>query len=140
MDESWYNNCFYRTSVKALIRDQSGSVLMVEETTGNFSLPGGGWDYGESLQACLKRELAEEVDLTGPFSHRLMTVLPFYNPNKQAWQLWVVCEVACRLEDIGVGENANRVEWMDPQDIDYSSMAGRLISQVLQAAEEVSGE
>ncbi len=137
MNQDWHTNCFYRVSVKALIRDQAGNVLMVSEKGGDFSLPGGGWDYGESLEECLKRELREEVNIVSPFDERVITTLPFYNPNKQAWQLWVVCEVACPLTEIGVGEDADRVEWVNPNDIDYSTQAGKLIGQTLAVAEDI---
>lgn len=108
---------------------------MVSEKGGDFSLPGGGWDYGETMHDCLVRELDEEIAMKGSLVERVITALPFYNPNKQAWQMWIVCEVVCDQLDIGVGEHADKVQWMHPDDIDYSTTAGQLIGQVIRELE-----
>lgn len=42
-----YPNAFYRVSVKALIKDDSGNILVVKENQDTWSLPGGGLDHGE---------------------------------------------------------------------------------------------
>ena len=34
--------CTYRISVKALIRDDAGNILLVRENDGSWELPGGG--------------------------------------------------------------------------------------------------
>jgi len=52
--------------VAGLIREPEGRVLLVRQTymTG-WRLPGGGISHGEAPEAALRRELAEEVGLTG---------------------------------------------------------------------------
>jgi 8-oxo-dGTP diphosphatase len=55
---------FYRVSIKGLILDESRKkFLVVREDNGYWELPGGGLDYGESPEACLKREIHEEMGL-----------------------------------------------------------------------------
>ncbi|RYH58779.1 MAG: NUDIX hydrolase, partial [Alcaligenaceae bacterium] len=56
-----YPNAFYRVSVKALIRDDAGNVLVVKENQDTWSLPGGGIDHGEVPEVALLRELKEEL-------------------------------------------------------------------------------
>lgn len=56
--------CFYRISVKALILDQAKRFLLAKEDSGFWELPGGGLDFGENPQSCLKREIFEEMGLT----------------------------------------------------------------------------
>ncbi|MFZ2151199.1 MAG: NUDIX hydrolase [Candidatus Absconditicoccaceae bacterium] len=56
-------NCFYRTSVKALILDNQKRFLLVKEDNGLRELPGGGLDFGENPQECIKRELLEEMGI-----------------------------------------------------------------------------
>ena len=56
----------YRVSIKGLIRDTNGQVLVVKETGRTWwDLPGGGMDHDESIKSALAREMHEEVGLTG---------------------------------------------------------------------------
>lgn len=55
--------CAYRVSVKALIRDQQGNVLVVKEGDEYWDLPGGGTDHSEDLTVSMKREIREEIGL-----------------------------------------------------------------------------
>ena len=58
-------NCFYRVSIKGLILDETRTKFLVTlEKNGLWELPGGGLDWGESVENCLKRELHEEMGLT----------------------------------------------------------------------------
>ncbi len=53
--------CTYRISVKAIIKDEHGNVLLGREQNGNWELPGGGLEHGESAREGLIREIAEET-------------------------------------------------------------------------------
>lgn len=63
---------FYRVSVKALILDDQQRLLVFQDKDGQWELPGGGWEHGESLEACVVRELQEEMRIVplsiGPVS------------------------------------------------------------------------
>lgn len=52
---------FYRVSVKALVFDAAQRLLVVQERRGRWQVPGGGWEHDESLEACVRRELDEEL-------------------------------------------------------------------------------
>ncbi len=52
---------FYRVGVKALIYDAQHRLLLLENEDGELELPGGGWEHDESLEACVRRELEEEI-------------------------------------------------------------------------------
>ncbi|HVY72902.1 MAG TPA: NUDIX hydrolase [Candidatus Paceibacterota bacterium] len=55
---------FYRVSCKALIFDESGTKFAVTlEDNGWWELPGGGLDWGETPQECIRREVREETGL-----------------------------------------------------------------------------
>ncbi len=56
--------CCYRISVKALIHDDEGKVLVVKEGDDYWDLPGGGTEHNEGFAVSLRREVEEEVGLT----------------------------------------------------------------------------
>lgn len=53
----------YRVSVKALIRDKAGKILLAREESGLWDLLGGGIKQGESPKDCLEHEIKEETGL-----------------------------------------------------------------------------
>ena len=53
--------CTYRVSIKAIIRDADGRVLLLQEKDNTWELPGGGMEHGETPTDALARELAEET-------------------------------------------------------------------------------
>ncbi len=112
---------FYRVSLKALIRNERGEVLMVSELGSGFSLPGGGIDHGESAHDCLARELYEEIALTTPFRERIISMQTKFLDTKQAWLMWLVYEIDYDDLDFSLGEYADEVCWIAPQEIYASS-------------------
>ena len=57
-------DCHYRISIKGLLLDETrGRFLLVREDNGNWELPGGGLDHGETPHECLRREIREEMGL-----------------------------------------------------------------------------
>jgi len=77
-----YPNTFYRVSVKALIKDQDGNILVVKEHQDKWELPGGGLDQGESVHDCLKRELLEELNITNDFTESFNKIETQYMPSR----------------------------------------------------------
>lgn len=54
---------YYRVSVKGVVIDESGRVLLAREDNGKWEMLGGGLDHGEDPIDCLKREINEETGL-----------------------------------------------------------------------------
>lgn len=91
---SKYPSTFYRVTLKAVIRDDEGRVLVVKEHDSDaWNLPGGGWDHGETEREALARELYEEVGYEGDFHYRFFKTGVFWLKSKQAWMLWIVYDV-----------------------------------------------
>ena len=72
---------------------QSGSLLLtahrglLPQQLPFWSPPGGGWQFGETLQQCLQREFREETGLTVTVG-RFLHLHEFKNPELQALELF----------------------------------------------------
>jgi len=109
-----YPTTFYRVSLKAIIRNENGEVLVVKENGSQWSLPGGGMDHGESVHEALQRELYEEALIEAPFQETLVDSATMYMERQEAWLLWLVFNVAIDNVQFGVGEDADEVAFMNP--------------------------
>lgn len=56
--------CIYRISMKGIVVDEQGRLLLTREDNGKWELLGGGLDFGEDPMDGLRREIAEETGLT----------------------------------------------------------------------------
>ncbi len=109
-----YPNTFYRVSLKAIIRNENGEVLVVKEKGSQWTLPGGGIDHGESIHDALKRELYEEVLIDSPFTEQLVDSESMYVETKDAWLLWLVFIVKVDDLEYGLGQDADEVAFINP--------------------------
>jgi 8-oxo-dGTP pyrophosphatase MutT (NUDIX family) len=55
--------CTYRVSVKAIVKDNEGRILLLREKDGSWEFPGGGLEHGENPRTALTREVSEETGL-----------------------------------------------------------------------------
>lgn len=80
--------CYYRVSIKALIFDETKTKFLIGLTkNGKWTIPGGGLDWGEDYEQCLKRELLEEAGL------EVVSINPkptFVLPGKREENKWYV--------------------------------------------------
>jgi mutator protein MutT len=86
---------FSRDSIKAVIRDDQGRILVVREGLEDWELPGGGWraDTGETIHQCLARELREELGITAEFTETFIGAEKFFSETRQFMRLWLIYEV-----------------------------------------------
>lgn len=75
MPEATIVSPYYRVATRAIILDDQQRLLVMRNHDGDYELPGGGWEYGESFAECLGREIEEElgVELAGADEHVLCT-------------------------------------------------------------------
>lgn len=52
---------YYRISLKALVFDDKGRLLVCNDSQNEWAMPGGGWDHAEDYESGVKREVAEEL-------------------------------------------------------------------------------
>jgi 8-oxo-dGTP pyrophosphatase MutT (NUDIX family) len=107
----------YRISIKGLIRNENGEVLVVKETGRDWwDLPGGGMDHNENIKLAIARELKEEVNLDSDFTHRVIDVDdPAYLSTQDFWQVRLIFEVTPTNQvSFSAGEDGDQVAFMNP--------------------------
>jgi 8-oxo-dGTP pyrophosphatase MutT (NUDIX family) len=57
------DNRYYHVTIKGLFFDELGRLLLVQEKTGAWDLPGGRIEHGENFHSTLARECREEMGL-----------------------------------------------------------------------------
>lgn len=76
---------FYRVAVKGLIFDEQQRLLVLLNDAGNWELPGGGLEHGESLEKCMSRELQEEIGIMPTFISPVQFV--FEGVSRRGWHV-----------------------------------------------------
>ncbi len=100
----------------ALIQDQAGRYLITRRPQGThlaglWEFPGGKRERGESLEACLRRELAEELSAAFAVGEPAGTVRWEY-PDRTV----VVHFYRCRLESGTIEpREAQEMAWVEPE-------------------------
>lgn len=118
---SLYPSTIYRVSLKAIIHDDEGKVLLVQEGDPVWTFPGGGIEHDESEQEALVRELTEEANIVAPFSFYPIGVEPIYVEERDTWLLWIVYKVTPEPGySFGPTDDAQKVEFKDPAELKES--------------------
>ena len=120
----------FRISLKAVIYNTEGKLLVVKEHGLNWGLPGGGMDFGETFEQALERELYEGVGYKGGFTFDIIdTADPMHLPKINAWQVWVLCHVTLEHFDFTGGPDAEALQFIDPLELDkYDDTQARYAS------------
>ena len=63
MDSPEKQSPYYRVSSRAVILTPDKKLVLVQDNEGEYQVPGGGWEHGESFEDCLRRELREELSV-----------------------------------------------------------------------------
>ena len=133
MDQpSKYPTTFYRVSVKALITNEAGQVLVVKENQDTWSLPGGGLDHGEQPHDGLTREIKEELGVELSQNLQLLTTRTFYLPGKQAWLMWIVYQATLPPDTtFTFGEGVTAAEFIGVRQLDANDLFEGLVATLL---------
>jgi 8-oxo-dGTP diphosphatase len=130
----------YRISLKCLVRNDKGEVLVVKETGRTWwDLPGGGMDHGEDIKAAIAREMKEEVALGGDFDYKIIDVdEPAHLSAHNFWQLRLIYEVTPRSGVFTAGEDGDEVAFKNPANFkdSESEVERRIYKYSLIAQEE----
>ncbi len=114
----------FRISIKGLIRNSNGDVLVVKESgRAWWDLPGGGMDHGEDIKTAISRELNEEVSLKGNFRYRIIaTENPHFLEHANVWQVRLIFEVVPENMLFAAGDDGDEVVFIDPKELRNSDI------------------
>jgi 8-oxo-dGTP pyrophosphatase MutT (NUDIX family) len=110
---------FYRVSVKALIWNEDRTKFLVaQERKGIWETPGGGLDWGETPEECLRREMKEEMGLviTNVYER---PVTFFASPDLDGQYQYkgiLVYEVTLRDTQFTLSDECVAIGWVTPQE------------------------
>lgn len=113
------NDHLFRISIKSLVINSKGRVLVVKELGRTWwDLPGGGMDHGEDIESAIARELKEEVNLEGTFGFTIIGVEdPAYLQNANVLQVRLIFAVTPEIMPRTVGSDADEMKYIDPNDL-----------------------
>ncbi|MDO8429273.1 MAG: NUDIX hydrolase [Candidatus Daviesbacteria bacterium] len=111
-------NGFFRISIKAVIFDETRTkFLVILEDNGYWEVPGGGLDWGESPEECLKREIQEEMGLTVTYVSKNPTFLLLGKNMKGIWSAGVVYEVKVRDLNFTPTSECREIKFISPDEL-----------------------
>lgn len=105
----------FRVSLKAVIFNEEGHVLVVKENGRDWwDIPGGGMEHGESLKEALARELHEEVSLTGDFDFQtILAEDARYLGTHNVYQMRITFLVKPSVNVFEPGEDSDEIQFVD---------------------------
>ncbi len=109
-------NAYYRVSVKALITNDEGKILVVNERGLGWDLPGGGLDWGESAGDTLKRELLEELGCTAEIDEYPCLIAPSSAKEYDRHVLWIVYKAKIKPEEIQKTDEVSEFAFVSVED------------------------
>lgn len=104
----------YRVSIKCIVTNELGEILLVKESGRDWwDLPGGGMDHGESVKSAIAREMKEEVNLTGDFTYKIVHADdPKELENIKISQIRLIFIVKPEIMEFSPGEDGDEVAFM----------------------------
>jgi 8-oxo-dGTP pyrophosphatase MutT (NUDIX family) len=121
-DNSRHTDYLFRVSLKAVVINDDGEVLIVKEAGRDWwDIPGGGLDHGESIKEALIRELHEEVGFSGDLTYEPIDVgEPHVLKNLNLYQMRLTFLVKPDNFDFQPGVDGDEVKFINPNDFKES--------------------
>ena len=137
LDKRWQQQRYPFASVVAMVSRVIGGLekyLLIQRKkqayTGLWALPGGKWDFGESLAEAILRELNEETGLQPVFSSLRAIVncrlLPRDQQDQGGHYLLFVCMLTAPL-GAALEQQEGSVAWFSADELDHMKATGSIV-------------
>lgn len=121
----------FRVSLKAVIKNERGELLIVKEKGHRkWSLPGGGMDWGETYEQAMKRELFEETNYNGRFTMKLIAAddaKPLKKRLVETKQIRLIYDVVPENYQFIAGQDTDDIRWVRVSQLDSDTAYSALI-------------
>ena len=106
-------------TVDGIVRNREGKFLLIRRKNppfqGQWALPGGFVDVGETVEAACARELKEETGLT-VVVERLLGVYSDPKRDPRGHTVGIVFACSCAHENAKGGDDALEARWLTPEE------------------------
>ncbi|RCW44678.1 ADP-ribose pyrophosphatase YjhB (NUDIX family) [Halopolyspora algeriensis] len=128
-------------AVAAIVRNESGDVLMIERTdNGLWAVPGGAQDIGETTREAAMREIREEtgieVEVTGIvgiYSDPRHVIA--YDDGEVRQEFSIVFHAQPTGGELRTSSESRRVHWVEPEHIETLSIDSSMRLRIQHALE-----
>ena len=113
-DSNRKTDYLYRLSIKGIIQNDTGEILLVKENGRDWwDLPGGGMDHGENIKTAIAREMKEEVNLTSDFTYKIVHVDdPAELKNAKVLQVRLIFIIKPEIMEFSSGDDGDEVAFI----------------------------
>ena len=89
-----------------------------------WDIPGGGIDHRESIETALRRELKEEVNLTGHFTYKVISVEnPTFVKSHHFWLVRIIYAIWPDNLELSTGEDGEEIRFVSIDELKKSKSA-----------------
>lgn len=93
----------YRVSSRAIIFDERLRILVIEDNDGKYELPGGGWEFKESFEECVRREIKEELGVETLYIGETWFSYRGRSKKTRPWHLRICAPVLLKSTEFKLG-------------------------------------
>lgn len=113
--------CYYRVSVKGIVIDDEGRILLSYQEDGMWDILGGGLDHNEDPRECLKREIQEETGLEVTYispSPKYFTTSPRFSTPDTSYIANVIYEIKLKSLDFTASNECQELRFFHKEDME----------------------
>jgi len=113
-----------QVSVKGILCRNNKVLVLKTASRGNYELPGGRVDFGETIEEAFKREMKEELGFENVRMGKFINVWTFLHDRKEAHYHFMILdfEIFSDEKEIKISTEHTDYKWIDANEIDAVNM------------------